>query len=384
MSGQAKNCGLIVTTGVEGDSKVEEQLNRGLEENTLDLLDRTKDLPRLDSRTLITNSTRLLDKAKSFYPDLVVHQSGKNFHFGENLYGTIEELDLEEVIYVGGGSAALFGRKEFSNLIDFLLTHEESSISNNFYSTDFLGCTPAARLLGTTPPEKDNELGWLTREISLTPYELERSARTQLDIDTPIDLLSLKLSDQTGARLSDYVDKLEWGKTRIKEIMPQFTDQDSRLVIYGRLGASTFAELENNAACHINTYSEGRGSFSEPGKEGSIPLLGGHLLRTLGPKGLIERLTNQGTGLFLDTRVLFDYQGQWPSRPERFSSDLLEPDGIKTTYLRKLTEAARDSDKPVVLGGHSILSGTLYLLSKEAWNLSAPKSTNVRPRNYKF
>jgi len=384
VSNQAKKCGLIVTTGVEGNSTVEEKLNRGLEENTLDILDQTKDLPMLDSRTLITNSTRLLDTTKSLYPDLEVRQSGKNFHFGESLYGTIEQLDLEGVLYVGGGSATLLGRKEFSSLVEFLLTHEESSISNNFYSADLLGCTPAARLLETTPPEKDNELGWLTREANLTPYELERSARSQLDIDSPVDLLPLKFSDQTGPRLTEFVDTLEWGKTGIKEILSQFTDQESRIVIYGRIGASTFSELENNAACHINAYSEGRGNYSSIETGSSISSLAGHLLETLGPKGLIERLTNQGTGLFLDTRVLFDYQGQWPSRPERFSSDLLEPDEIKTTYLRKLTEAARDADKPVVLGGHSILSGALYLLSKEAWNLSVSKSTNVRPRNYKF
>lgn len=384
MSKQSKKCGLIVTTGVKGNSKVEEKLNRGLEENTLDILDRTKDLPRLDSRTLITNSKRLLDRTKSLYPDLDLRRSGENFHFGKSLYGTIQQLGLEKVLYVGGGSATLLEREEFRSLVDFLKSHEESSISNNFYSSDMIGFSPTRRVLNTSPPVKDNELGWLTREANLTPYELERSAKTQLDIDSPVDLLPLKFSDQTGPNLSHFVDKLQWGKTRFKEILPQFTDEDSRIVIYGRMGASTFSELENEAACHVNVYSEGRGSHSGTGTEGSTPSLGGHLLKTSGPKGLVERLADQGTGLFLDTRVLFDYQGQWPSRPERFTSDLLEPDRVNTPYLRKLTEAALDSEKPVVLGGHSIISGALYLLSKEAWNLSAPKSTNVRPRSYKF
>ena len=384
MSKQPKKCGLIVTTGVKGNSKVEEKLNRGLEENTLDILDQTKELPRLDSRTLITNSKRLLDKTKSLYPDLELRQSGENFHFGKSLYRTIQQIGLEEVLYVGGGSATLLGREEFRSLVDFLKSHEESSISNNFYSADMIGFSPTGRVLNTSPPEKDNELGWLTREVNLTPYELERSARTQLDIDSPVDLLPLKFSDQTGPNLSDFVDKLEWGKTRFREILPQFTDEDSRIVIYGRMGANTFSELEKDSACHVNVYSEGRGSYSVTGTEGSTPSLGGHLLKTYGPKGLVERLTDQGTGLFLDTRVLFDYQGQWPSRPERFTSDLLEPDKVNTPYLRKLTEAALDSEKPVVLGGHSIISGALYLLSKAAWNLSAPKSTNVRPRSYKF
>lgn len=379
-----EKCGLIVTTGVEGNSKGEEKLNRGLEENTLDILYQTKDLPQLDSRILVTNSERLLDKTRSLYPNLEVRKSGKDFHFGESLYGAIEEFDLEKALYVGGGSATLLGREEFSGLVEFLRTHEESSISNNFYSADLLGCTPAPRLLETTPPEKDNELGWLTRDVNLTPYELERSSRTQLDIDSPVDLLPLKFSDQTGPRLSDFVDTLEWGKTRIKEILPQFTDQDSRIVIYGRLGGSTFSKLENEAACQVNVYSEGRGSYSELESGDSIPSLGGNLLESLGPENFIERLTDQGTGLFLDTRVLFDYRGQWPSRLERFSSDLLEPEKIDTRYLRKLTEAALNSEKPVVLGGHSIISGTLYLLSDVAWEFSRPKSTNVRPRNYKL
>jgi hypothetical protein len=380
-----EKCGLIVTTGVEGSSTVEGKLNRGLEENTMDVLHKTEDLPQLDSRTLITNSDRLLNTAKSRYPDLNTRESGADFHFGKSFYRTIEQLDLKEVLYVGGGSATLLGSEEFSGLVEFLRTHEESSISNNFYSADLLGCTPTNRLLEeTTPPEKDNELGWLTREVNLTPYELERGASTQLDIDSPVDLLPLKLSEQTGPRLSDYVDTLDWGQTRFKEILPQFTDQNSRIVIYGRLGASTFSKLESNAACQVNVYSEGRGSYSGLESGGSIPSLGGNLLESQGPESFIESLTGQGTGLFLDTRVLFDYRGQWPSRLERFSSDLLEPEKIDTRYLRKLTEAALNSEKPVVLGGHSIISGALYLLSDVAWEFSRPKSINVRPRNYKI
>jgi len=152
----------------------------------------------------------------------------------------------------------------------------------------------------------------------------------------------------------------------------------------GRIGASTWSHLEREAACQIDVYSEGRGSGSRRKENGLPTSLIGSLFEDKGPEEFIKQLTAGGTGLFLDTRVLMDYFGEWPSRADRFSSDLLEPQGVDTPYLKELTEAALKANKPVVLGGHSMVSGALYLFSEASWRLTQPESVNIRPETYKI
>lgn len=375
---------LILAAGVYGDSQSEVALNRGLEANTLDILERTKSSPSLRRQVLLTNSNRLQRVDDSRFPQLSIRRTTEDFHFGEDLFEEIRRNELERIFYLGAGSGSLLEENDFEDLFEFVRGGPERFISNNFYSTDFIGLSSANRLLDFTPPASDNELGWLSRDAGLTPYELKRSAKTQLDMDTPVDLLSLKLTEGTGGKLSDHVSSLGWGNSRIREILPQFTDQNCRLVIVGRIGASTWSHLEKEAACQIDVYSEGRGGAAREKEDNSNASLIGSLFEEKGPGGLINYLTPQGTGLFLDTRVLFDYLGEWPSRADRFSSDLLNPEGIATPYLKELTRAALESKKPVILGGHSMVSGSLYLFSDVSWRVTEPKSANIRPETYRL
>ncbi|MFB6214731.1 MAG: hypothetical protein ABEI54_02575, partial [Candidatus Bipolaricaulia bacterium] len=121
---------------------------------------------------------------------------------------------------------------------------------------------------------------------------------------------------------------------------------------------------------------------SGKGKEASRSFWLGKNLQEQGSRSFVRSLGEKGTGLFLDSRVLFDFLGKWPSRKDRFSSDLLDPGRIELNYLKDLTRAARDYPKPVVLGGHSMISGSLYLLADVAWEIAEPESVNVRPETF--
>ena len=70
---------------------------------------------------------------------------------------------------------------------------------------------------------------------------------------------------------------------------------------------------------------------------------------------------------FIDTRAIFAHLGIQPSRPDRFLSDALEPDGISEPWLREFTAAALDAPIPVVLGGSSLVTSGVQLLSEAAW-----------------
>lgn len=372
----------VVATGVQGDSLPERALNRGLEANTLDLLEVTDSVSDIDGRILITNSDRLIELSAAEYPDVVIERSTSDFHFGRSLFEAIRRYEIENLFYAGGGSGTLFDKKDFEKIVSFLVRSSGKMLANNFYSADMIGISPAQEILKLDPPERDNDLGWLARDAGFEPYEMTRSAKSQLDLDTPADLIPLKLSGRADGRLKNHLSTVNSESTRIQDVLPQLTDQNSRLVIGGRLGASTWSYLEKNAACQIDVISEGRGSYNGDRKKVTRSYWLGKILQERGPETLISSLGEKGTGLFIDSRVLFDFLGKWPSRKDRFSSDLLDPSGIEVEYLRDLTRAAGDYPKPVILGGHSMISGSLYLLTDAAWEITEPESVNIRPEAF--
>ncbi|MFB6291547.1 MAG: hypothetical protein ABEJ25_07485 [Candidatus Bipolaricaulia bacterium] len=370
---------LVVATGVRGRSPPERTLNKALEANSLDLLELAASVPGLERLILVTNSDRLIDSCSNEDVEVLIERSSSDFHFGEFLFDTIRKYDIDKLFYIGGGSGSLFEERDFEKIVSFLANHSGCLVANNFYSSDMIGLSSAKELLKFDPPDRDNKLGWLAREAGFTPREMTRNAKTQLDLDTPVDLIPLKLSDRASGRLADTLSTVTNTGTRIKEILPQFTDQTSRLVIGGRLGASTWSYLENNAACQLDVISEGRGNYGKSGEDVSRSLWLGRALQDKGPEMFIQSVAEKGTGLFLDTRVLFDYRGGWPSRKDRFSSDLLNPEDIGLDFLRNLTSSAKEYPDPVVFGGHSMISGSLYLMTDVAWEITDPKSVNIKP-----
>ena len=375
---------LVIATGVQGDSKPERGLNRALEANTLDLLEMAGGIRDFERRILITNSSSLIGTCVSEEPDVLIEKSSSNFHFGRSLFEIISKYDIKDLFYIGGGSGPLFRRQDLENIVAFLLRSSGVMLANNFYSADMIGLSPAQKILQLNPPEKDNSLGWLARDAGLEPHEMSRNAKTQLDLDTPVDLLSLRLSSRATGRLREYLDNLDWVHDGLMDILSQFTDHDGRLIIAGRVGGNTWEYLEKNSACQLDLISEGRGSYDGTGKNGSRSFWLGRAFEELGPDKFLEFLGDKGTGVVLDTRILFDYKGEWPSRKDRFSSDIFDSGAIGVDYLRELTQTARKSSIPIIFGGHSMVSGSLYLLSEAAWKITEPESINIRPERFRL
>jgi hypothetical protein len=72
-------------------------------------------------------------------------------------------------------------------------------------------------------------------------------------------------------------------------------------------------------------------------------------------------------GMLFDTRVLFAHMGWRPGAEERFASDLFMTERIKAKPLREFTDAARQADFPLLLGGHTLVSGVLWTMVEAAW-----------------
>jgi hypothetical protein len=98
----------------------------------------------------------------------------------------------------------------------------------------------------------------------------------------------------------------------------------------------------------------------------SRSLLAFHL-QEVGPAKFFEQLAELANVACIDTRPLLSHLGVEASRADRFNSDLGCPDQIEEPFLREFTQAAVDAPLPVILGGHSLVSGGLMLLTEAAW-----------------
>jgi hypothetical protein len=93
----------------------------------------------------------------------------------------------------------------------------------------------------------------------------------------------------------------------------------------------------------------------------------GFYYQQVGPQRFFDTLAELGKAVFLDSRVLFAHMGIWPPASDRYNSDLRLPERIVDESVREFTQAAMSARVPVVLGGHSLVSGGMYALVEAAW-----------------
>ena len=90
----------------------------------------------------------------------------------------------------------------------------------------------------------------------------------------------------------------------------------------------------------------------------------------VGVEGLFDRLSELAGGILLDNRVILASGSRgsvakpWPSTTDRFHSDLQRWRDVEDPFLRRLTRAAAEAPVPVVMGGHSVVTGGLMALTE--------------------
>jgi CTP:molybdopterin cytidylyltransferase MocA len=363
---------LLVMTGVGDGDQVEQMMAGARKAITLDLVDRALAAGVFRQIIVSTNSSRLAAALADRPVQLVVDPPGETFHFGRRLAQLVDRFHIEKLFYMGGGSGPLLSPAEMTRMVETVDQEDEFLVTNNFYSTDYAIFSPAAALRAIEPPALDNDLGWLlVRQAGLKNYSPPPSATTQLDVDTPIDLMTIQGHPDVGPHLARYLHRLNLDTSHIRQAMAFFVDRAAEVFVAGRVSSATWAYLERETACRVRLLSEERGMRAS-GRQarGEARSLLGFYLDAVGVEAFFARLAELGQAAFIDNRVVLAHWRLWPSNADRFYADLRQPDKIEEPKLRALVEAALAAPIPVVMGGHSLVSGGLYALLETAWATS--------------
>lgn len=356
---------LIIFEGgtVRGD--LEKQMQVVRQALVLDLIERAEDAG-INHIVVVTSYTQLAEALQFREVDVVLDQSNdeKPFHFGQRLQQVVNEYALEKVIYMGGASAPLISCSELKYMQEILEQNEDIFFANNYYSADIVGFTPAKILNKINLPTIDNSLPLsLSHAACLRWVPLQRSLGLNFDVDTPTDILIMSVHPNLGTHSKLAVQTLSWDFSRYQALKNLLNDPSGELIIYGRVGSNLFQYLDKNTRCRIRLYSEERG-MKALGRDlkGEVKTLVGRLIQELGFEDFFGFLNEIAQGAVLDTRVLFEHY-QWElTQADRFASDLGELDLIKHPGLKEFTHAATNASIPVLLGGHSLVTGGLWAL----------------------
>lgn len=336
----------------------------------LDTLEKLQTIPEVGPIIVATPSREFGNQVRPLGVQIETRTSDDDFHWGNSLIEIMTKHQVRIPLYIGGGSGVLMTADDWRAIVQRVLKEDNIVVTNNFFSADFAAWTPGEAVLRFEPPRVDNDLAYrLGERAHLRVIALPKNAATQLDIDTPTDLLTLALHPGVGKNLRAFLDTIHLDTTRVHQIRALMRERRATILIAGRVSASIALFLEQATMCQWRIISEERGMRASGRDErGEVRSLLGLHLDQIGAPAFIAQLAQLADAAIIDSRVLFAHQRLRPSAPDRFYSDLLEPALIHESWIREFTAAVRDAPIPILLGGHSLVSGGLYALADNRTN----------------
>jgi CTP:molybdopterin cytidylyltransferase MocA len=302
------------------------------------------------------------DEAAAFGASACVDPDPPGSHaFLARVQGLVARYRLARPVLMGAGALPLLADADFAAIAGRMAgATAPSLITNNLFSGDITGWYPGEAIHTVTGCERDNGLPRRLRDLGLAPSELPRTTATTFDLDTPSDLAVLAAIGQLPGAVPPAV------TSRYRRLMALLCDRDAEVMVAGRTGSHAWQHLESQTACRVRMLSEERGLAAAPPGHRARSLLG-FLLERATPSEAFALLAELGDAIVLDTRVIEAHFGFSWSVEDRFQADLLAPDAIGDPWLRRFTAAATEAPVPVVLGGHSLVTGGLMALADAAW-----------------
>jgi hypothetical protein len=362
--------GLVRMVGGGGrETDIERKLRQARQAAARDLIEQAFSVPALSPFIVLGDQKEWLETLQGLPLHLELWPPDQPFHFGHALAGLLERYGLRRCLYLGGGSAPLLSAGAIAQVVRSVLVDEPVLVTNNLHSSDWAAFAPASAVLPLTAwLERDNALAWIWQER--TGYEvraLPRSTATQMDIDTPFDVLALARHPATLPHLRAFLTQLDWPTASLDAAVEVLRREASRVLIAGRVSSWTWRLLEQNTRVWVRVFSEERGMRAS-GRQarGEVRSLLNDYLDLVGVERFFIRLAELADAILLDSRVILVSRGLWPCDADRFHADLLLEAQVSDPFLRALTRAARSSPVPVVMGGHSLVAGGLAVVLEGA------------------
>jgi len=345
-----------------GDSPAENLVERGRWAASLDLARRLRGAGVAEVCVVTPDPARCPGGGEHI--EFIRSEAGTDFHFGRTLARVSSELGLDGFLYFGSGSGGLMPEGDLARMVSFASGDAPRALFNNFYSCDFCAVACAGQALAADLPSIDNPLGFALSDAGVPCLALPRSASTQFDIDTPTDLLVAAESALELGELRAFCLGLESDHPSLGRALAVLTERSATTMLVGRLSPATWSHFEGEVASRTSALVEGRGM-----RAGSSQhlLWVRQVLAEDGPTVFFERLARACDAAWIDTRPLLGTEAATAPASDRFASDLYRIEEIRDPAWRAFTAAALRSPIPVVLGGHSLVGGDLYLAAQACW-----------------
>lgn len=358
----------VIFEGSQPNSSVEDMVVKIRHAALLDNLEKMQGISCLDHIYLHTNRRELVKPAACLGAEVFLNDiSPEEFHFGNELQATIERHRLSRVLCLSGAGCPLITEEELKMICEKLVQRENLVYTNNTQSADIVAFTVPDNIGTVDLPVMDNSLALTLRDqLGLDMELMPHSLGLLFDIDTPADILVLGAGPFAGPKVREAIEAYQLDYSKLEQAKSVLQDEYEDVALIGRVGAPVISQLNAILKLRLRVFSEERGMKSLGRIEAKevISLLG-LLIDHAGIDRFFSYLAMVARCAFIDSRVLmYHYKYDLPDR-DRFLSDLNHWEEINHPWLKEFTRAAVECPVPVVLGGHSLVSGSLWALCTE-------------------
>lgn len=354
----------VIFEGGNPASRAEELVTEFRKAIVRDNIIRLRGIEEIARIILLTNYRDLARHAVRLGAHVILSPGPDSFHFGHSLAHVVKTCNAEAVLYLGGAAGSLLTLEEIQGMVDTIAHGEGCVTSNNFFSSDVVGFTPAQVIGLVNPPKSDNELASiLVREGGLAYIPTGDSVGMSFDVDTPIDAAILSVHPDAGTNVKECVARLGLDTSRVEAARDKLLIPYTEVAVIGRISPACALYINRNSRVRLRLFSEERG-MKALGREarGEVASLLGYFMAEVGPEAFFDYLARVVDLAFIDTRVIFAHFGLNATRQDRFNSDLGNIAEIKDPLIRRITGAASGCGIPVLLGGHSLVAGGIRAL----------------------
>jgi hypothetical protein len=186
---------------------------------------------------------------------------------------------------------------------------------------------------------------------------------TSMDLDTPSDLALLAQHPDLLPGLRRVVSDERLRAVPVDAVLDVLAQEGKTIALIGRVSPQAWQALNKATRSWTRVIAEERGMVASGRIERrEVRSMLVPWLVARGLEGFFEDLAGMADAAIFDTRVLFAAQGIDPDAADRYASDLFWVDAIRDPWLRDFTRAAALAPIPIILGGHTVVSGGLYAL----------------------